>query len=159
MMPLRAVSPRPGRSRLDEGRQAGYMALGCLMLLLGMVGAVLPLMPTTIFLILAAWCFGRSSPRLEAWMLAHPRAGPLIRDWRAQGAIPLRAKWMACLGMTLGYALFWLAARPDPWLAVPVAAAMLGCAAWIVTRPGQGAACGVDRSGGFASPQPGGERP
>ena len=65
----------------------GWLALGCLFVGLGMIGAVLPLMPTTIFLILATGCFARSSPRLEAWLLNHPRFGPTLRDWRERGAI------------------------------------------------------------------------
>ena len=80
------------------GRRAGFLALGGLMLALGIVGAFLPVMPTTIFLIVAAWCFGRSSPRLEAWMLDHPRFGLALRQWREEGAVPLRAKLMAVFG-------------------------------------------------------------
>lgn len=123
------------RSGIDEARQAGFIALGCLMLLLGIIGAFLPLMPTTIFLICAAWCFGRSSPRLEAWMLAHPTTGPVIRDWREHGAMPRRVKWLACGGMAIGYALFIVAAAPSLWLALAGAVPILGCAVWIVRRP------------------------
>jgi len=121
---------RPG-----DGRRMLFVVLGCLMLLLGLIGAFLPVMPTTIFLILAAWFFGRSSPRLEAWMLDHPRFGPVLRDWRAHGAMPCRAKLMACGGMATGYLLFFLGARPALWLAITVATFMIGCAAWIITRP------------------------
>ncbi|WP_265517295.1 YbaN family protein [Nitratireductor luteus] len=123
------------RSRLKVGRQAGFVALGCLMLLLGFVGAFLPVMPTTIFLILAAWCFGRSSPRLEAWLLNHPRFGPVLRDWREHGAMSRRAKFIACAGMITGYALFYVGAKPAPWLAIVVAGVMAGCAVWIAKRP------------------------
>src|SRR5690606_33186415 len=125
------------RNTLSGARRAGFVTLGCLMLLLGIIGAFLPLMPTTIFLILAAWCFGRSSPRLERWLLDHPRFGPVLRDWREHGAIPRRAKWAACIGMALGYAVFLATANPAVWLAMVVAAALAGCALWIITRPEQ----------------------
>ena len=70
------------RRAFGEGQRVGFLALGGLMLALGIIGAFLPVMPTTIFLILAAWCFGRSSPRLESWMLDHQRFGPALRQWR-----------------------------------------------------------------------------
>lgn len=68
-------------------------------------------------------------------MLAHPRFGPLIRNWRDFGAIPRRAKWMACGGMAFGYASFWFAAQPGVWLATGVALFMIGSAAYVATRP------------------------
>jgi len=123
------------RSVLHVGRRAGFIALGFVFLALGIVGAFLPVMPTTIFLILAAWSFGRSSPRLEAWMLDHPRFGGVLRAWRADGAIPRRAKWMACAGIALGYVVFWISVAPSLWLAAIAALTMLACALWIVTRP------------------------
>ena len=69
-----------------------YFCMGWVMVALGVIGAVTPLLPTTIFLIAAAGCFARSSPRLEAWLLDHPRFGKPLRDWRAAGAISRPAK-------------------------------------------------------------------
>lgn len=103
-------------------KRGAWLALGFVLVGLGVIGAILPLMPTTIFLILAAGCFARSSPRLEAKILAHPRFGPLVLDWRARGAIPARGKMFAVSGMTAGYAVFALAAKPELGLAVGVAA-------------------------------------
>lgn len=123
----------PGRS--VQPKRAVFFAFGCLALVLGLVGIVVPLMPTTVFLILAAWCFGHSSPRLESWMLNHPTFGPALHDWRERGAIPRRAKIMAAGGITLGYALFLFSARPQVWVALSVAAFLLATATWIVTRP------------------------
>lgn len=112
-----------------------FFGLGCLMISLGVIGAFLPVMPTTIFLIIAAWCFGKSSPRLETWMLDHPRFGPGLRRWREEGAIAPRAKLMAVSGMTFGYALFWIEAKPGLLLAGLVTVFMLGAAAYVVSRP------------------------
>jgi uncharacterized protein len=112
-----------------------FACAGGIMLMLGIIGIVTPLLPTTIFLILAAWCFGKSSPRLEAWMLDHPRFGPPLRRWRTEGTVPRSAKLMAVTGMTIGYALFWLHARPSWPLAAVVALLMLGSAIYVVSRP------------------------
>ncbi|MBC2884027.1 YbaN family protein [Ochrobactrum sp. CM-21-5] len=122
---------------ISAGRRALYLCLGCLMLLLGIIGALLPVMPTTIFIILAAWFFARSSPKLEARLLADPRFGPLIVKWRERGAIPPRAKFFACLGMAVGYGLFWWGAQPGPLLAVLVTIFMLGSAAYVLSRPSE----------------------
>lgn len=112
-----------------------FVGLGCLMISLAVIGTLLPVMPTTIFLILAAWFFGKSSPRLEAWMLDHPRFGLGLRRWREEGAIAPRAKLMAVSGMAVGYALFWVEAKPGLLLAGAVAVFMLSSAAYVVSRP------------------------
>jgi len=115
--------------------RALYFVIGCLMVALGVIGAFVPLMPTTIFLIIAAACFARSSPRLEAWLLNHPQFGPGLRDWRAHGAISKRAKLMACCGMTFGFIVFLIGARPSLPLAALVFVVLAGCAAYVVSRP------------------------
>lgn len=116
-------------------KRIAFASVGGVMLMLGIIGIVTPLLPTTPFLLVAAWCFGKSSPRLEAWMLNHPRFGPSLRRWREEGAIPRRAKWMAVIGMSIGYAVFWTQARPGWLLATGVAVVMLGSAAYVVSRP------------------------
>ncbi|MEJ8630372.1 YbaN family protein [Sphingomonas sp. I4] len=109
--------------------------LGLFCVGLGIVGALLPLMPTTIFLILAAGCFARSSPRLEARLLNHPRFGPTLRAWRRDGAMGLRAKGMAYGGMVIGYAVFLMTAHPTAMACIIVAVVFGGCALYIWTRP------------------------
>lgn len=112
-----------------------YFVLGWAMVALGFIGLLLPIMPTTIFLILAAWCFGRSSPRFEKWLLEHPIFGPPLVQWRRYGAVPRRVKWIACGGMAFGYSAFVYFARPTPLLGVAVALFFIACAVYVVTRP------------------------
>ena len=112
-----------------------WAALAWTSLTLGIIGAFLPVMPTVPFLIVAAACFARSSRRLEAWLLAQPHFGPLLRNWRERGAIPRKAKVLACAGMAGGFVLFFLSVHPKPWLALTVAAALAACALFVVSRP------------------------
>jgi uncharacterized protein len=112
-----------------------YFCMGCVLVALGVIGMVMPLMPGAVFLIAAVWCFARSSPRLEAWLLNHPQFGKTLRDWRSDGAIPRPAKIMACAGMTFGFVVFWFSAHPSLLLAAGVAALLLACAGYVVSRP------------------------
>lgn len=80
---------------MTDLRRVLWVVLGGLFVMLGLLGAVLPLLPSTVFLVLAAGCFSKSSPRLHAWLLRLPYAGPLVRDYQAGLGMPLRAKWMA----------------------------------------------------------------
>lgn len=116
-----------------------WLFLGLACVALGFIGAFVPLMPTTVFLIMAAGCFARSSPRLEAWLLDHPRFGPTLRAWRRDRAIPPTAKLMACFGMAAGLAIFWWGAHPKWPLLLVVAGAIGLCAAYVVSRPSRGA--------------------
>lgn len=109
--------------------------LGLFFVAVGIVGIILPVMPGTVFLILAAACFARSSPRLEAWLLDHPRYGPSVRSWREEGAIPRRGKIAAVIGMVVGYATFLWRAQPSWPLGVGVLAIFAACMAYVVSRP------------------------
>jgi hypothetical protein len=120
------------RGRLARGL---WLAAGILLTGIGIAGIVLPLLPGVVFLILAAACFARSSPRLEAWILDHPRFGAPVRDWRTRGAIPLRGKLMAGGGIAGGFVVFLFAARPELPLALMVGGVMAACWAWILSRP------------------------
>ena len=75
--------------------RALYVLLGSLSLVVGAIGVLVPLLPTTPFVLLAAWAYARGSRRFEHWLLHHPRFGPMISDWREHGAVPGRAKAVA----------------------------------------------------------------
>ena len=68
------------------------LAIGWLSVALGVIGIFLPVLPTTPFLLLAAACFARSSPRFYHWLVEHPRLGPWIRDYLDGNGIPLKGK-------------------------------------------------------------------
>lgn len=122
---------RAGRGPLPR---ALWTALGMLALGLGALGAVLPLLPTTPFAILAALAFGRGSPRLRRWLVGHRRFGPAVRDWEARGAIARPAKRLACAAMAAALVAGVLVGLPGPLLAIQ-AACMAAAAAFVLTRP------------------------
>ena len=108
---------------------AGWMFVG-----LGVIGAFLPVMPTTVLLIAALACFTRGSPRLEAWLLDHPRFGPPLRAWKEEGAISARAKRAAVGAMTVSWIVVLMAS--SHWLVPTVVGAVLVMvAAYVLTRP------------------------
>ena len=78
-----------------------WFAAGVTALILGLIGIFLPLLPTAPFVLVAAACFARSSKRCERWILEHRVFGPMVRDWRANRAVPLRAKQLATIMMAI----------------------------------------------------------
>ncbi|MEO1199753.1 MAG: YbaN family protein [Pseudomonadota bacterium] len=102
---------------------------------IGLVGTVLPVLPTTIFLILAAGCFARSSPRLEAWLIDHPVLGPPIIGWRETGAIPRPAKRAAYLGLIIGLISLIVTRMLHPVGLIGIAFLFSLIGWWIASRP------------------------
>jgi uncharacterized membrane protein YbaN (DUF454 family) len=111
-----------------------WLSLGVASLACGASGIVLPLVPTTPFLLLAAYAFARSSPRLHDWLLNHPRFGRMIGDWRRHGSIARRVKGTAVAVMGLTLAASWSIGFA-PWVIAGQAVALGAVAAFIVTRP------------------------
>lgn len=109
-----------------------WFAVGIVSVALGVIGVFLPIMPTVPFLILAAFAFARSSPKLEAKLLNHPVYGPHIRNWRDKRAITRRAKWMATIAFiaSIGFGALTLA---WPWVMIPPGIAVLSLS-WLWTR-------------------------
>lgn len=110
-----------------------YLIGGWASLLLAGLGVLLPLLPTVPLVILAAYCFARSSPRLEAWLVEHPAMGPHIQAWRTRGAISRRGKWAAAAAFAVGIAAS-AALAPWPWWLAPIIAAAI-CLPWLWSRP------------------------
>ena len=107
---------------------------GFLSLAAGIVGIVLPLLPTTPFLLLAAYCFACGSQRLHDWLVNHPRLGPPIRNWQAHGAISCRAKQMAMVAMVAVVALSYLFGAPTRIIVIQLVV-LSAVSVFILTRP------------------------
>lgn len=121
--------------RPPAAARAVLFAFGLLCTGLGVVGVILPGLPGTMFLILAAWAFARPSDRLDAWLHAHPRFGAVLRAWRRDRSIPRRAKTAAVGLMAVSFAgLVWMAGGLGGGV-VAAGAAMACVGAWIATRP------------------------
>ena len=108
--------------------------VGVVSIAIGAIGVILPLLPTTPFLLAAAYCFARSSPKLHDWLLDHPTFGPLISNWDRYGSIDRRSKSIAMivilvtLGVSFGIGV--------PWWALASQVVVLAIVStFILTRP------------------------
>lgn len=111
-----------------------WRSLAMLFVLLGMIGVVVPGMPTVVFLLLAAWAGSHGWPQLERWLVQHPRHGGHIRQWREHGAIPRRAKCAASTMMLISIALISLSSAPD-YVKIGVPVLLCGVLLWMWRRP------------------------
>lgn len=103
-----------------------FMLAGSSFLVLGIAGALLPVLPTTPFMLLAAASFARASPRCYNWLLNNPVFGPTVLEWRRYRSIPWRVKITAIvlMAITLSASILFFV----PWLELQIALALLGVA-------------------------------
>lgn len=113
------------------------IAFGWFCVALGAIGAVLPLMPTTVFLLMAAWAFAKGSPRLHGWLTSHPQLGPYIIDWERYGRIPRRAKVVAVCMICLSASWITFGMELPLWLLTGTLAVLAGVVIFILTRPSE----------------------
>jgi uncharacterized membrane protein YbaN (DUF454 family) len=109
-----------------------YLTLGLIALFVGAVGVIVPLLPTVPFVLLAAFFFARSSPRLEQWLVHHPRFGSHIEAWRTRRAISRKGKKAALVAFGAS-AVLGLVLLSPPWSLLPLGTAIVG-GSWIATR-------------------------
>lgn len=103
-------------------------------LVLGAVGVVVPVLPTTPFLLLAAYAATRSSTRLHTWLVEHRLFGPVITDWQANRTVSRRAKVTATVTMAASAVVLFVVG-PTAWIALAVTALMATVATWLWLRP------------------------
>ena len=130
---VRAVTgaaPTPHRSRLVRGL---LWLAGSVSLVLGLIGVVLPGLPTTPFVLLAAACYAQASPRLHAWLLNHRLTGPMLRDWEANRSLTRRTKTIAVVSMLVmvSFSIWSFQHRP---IAQAVLVVLGAVGAWVVLR-------------------------
>ena len=119
---------------MTPAKRIGLIVVGFASLALGGLGIVVPLLPTTPFVLVAAFAFANSSDKLHQWLLDHNVFGPLIDNWRRHRAISRTAKAMSVLSMVAVLVISWFLGVAMPVIAVQVL--VLGCAAtFILTRP------------------------
>ncbi len=123
--------PTPSRSVLA---QWAYKVLAFISLALGVLGIFLPVLPTTPFILLAAWAATRGSPRLLAWLESHPMFGQMLREWRRGGVVSRKAKWSATIVMASSAVIILVLVR-KPFVQVVAIGCMACVLAWLWRRP------------------------
>jgi len=134
------MTPRPATPLPRATLRAVLLVLGWLCVGLGLLGLVLPVLPTTPFLLLAAACFARSSPRFHAWLLAHRTFGPLLRSWREHRALPPGVKARAIVLVALTFSLSITFGLSAPWHRAGLALVGVGLVVFLARLPVRAAA-------------------
>lgn len=119
---------------VSHAKRVVFILIGLTSLALGALGVFLPLLPTTPFILVAAFAFANSSERLHQWLLDHDIFGPLIENWRRYGAISRNTKFLSLVSMAAIVLISWLMEMPA-YVIVVQAAVLSLTATFIVTRP------------------------
>lgn len=112
-----------------------YLLLGWCFFGLGALGAVLPGLPTTPFMLLALWAFSKSSRRFHHWLYAHPFFGPPLQQWCTHRVIPFKAKLLSVVTMVLSFVYLAFFTAISIWIKLMIAAVMLYGAYFILSKP------------------------
>jgi hypothetical protein len=116
-------------------RKMLYLIGGWLALLLGLIGVLLPLLPTTPFVLVSAFCFSRSSERLHGLLLCNRHFGPILREWEEHGVIPIKAKWVATVMMVVMVSYPIIFKPIDLWLKGMMGLTVVFALLYIWSRP------------------------
>lgn len=115
-------------------RRLWWKTAGVIAVALAVIGIVLPILPTTPFLLVAAFCFDRGSPAMHKWLINHAHLGPVIQNWHDYGAVPMSAKITAVVFMTSALLLgFYFDLKP--WVLILQAIIFTAVAIFLITRP------------------------
>lgn len=112
-----------------------YIIGGWVCLILGVIGIFLPLLPTTPFVLLAAFCFSKSSPRLHDWLIHQPTFGPLIRNWEQHGSISRSARIGATVSIVVLFSITFVVVNVGLVIKGSISLIGLGVLGYIWTRP------------------------
>ncbi|MES2949143.1 MAG: YbaN family protein [Pseudomonadota bacterium] len=131
-----SAPPSPPRLPMPLPRWLQWFlrALAVFSLALGFLGIFLPVLPTTPFILLAAWAAARSSPRMLAWLEQHRLFGKMLRDWRQGGVVSRKAKWGATSAMSASAVLLLLTVS-KLWAVGCALACMATVLVWLWRRP------------------------
>ena len=111
-----------------------WLCIGFLCLGLGTIGIFVPLLPTTIFILIAAFAFARSSDRLHKWIMSHRLFGPIVHNWQKHGAVGRKGKLFSTLSMIVVVMISCIAGVPLWVLCLQIF--ILACVAtFLLTRP------------------------
>ncbi|MGB0454845.1 MAG: YbaN family protein [Bacteriovoracaceae bacterium] len=122
---------------MTSSKRLIFLICGWISIALGIAGIPLPILPTTPFILLAAFCFSKSSPKLHSWLLKHPRLGPIVGDWQRHGVIRTRAKVISTIMILILFSYTLIYVQVPLWIKSIVALSGIGVLIFINSRPSQ----------------------
>ena len=129
------TEPPAAPKQASRAMRPFWLALGWLAVGLAAAGVVLPLLPTTPFLLVAAWAFGKSSEKWRRWLYSQKTFGPIIQDWEQHGVIPIWGKCAALGAMTVSLVGLSMSDRLPLWALIAIGLTLACVGYWIATRP------------------------
>jgi len=129
------MSGQPPLHKISQISRPFWLAIGWIFVVLAVLGAVLPLLPTAPFLIIAAIAFSKSSEKCRQWLYNQPLFGSILIDWEEHGVIPSGAKVIALLSMTLSFVALFISGKVPLWALVIIGAFMVACGWFVASRP------------------------